>query len=178
MSTFENAIPVILKHEGGYVNNPLDHGGATNWGISTLIIQRENITAEELGIPDLTPESIKLMTIDAAKSIYKKLFWDKYAYGRIVNQNVATKIMDINVNCGVSRAHCIAQLASTDCGHPLTSDGILGSKSFAAINACDPTKLLKAMCARQLAYYEAIVAHNPTQSVFLRNWTKRSQWQG
>ena len=32
--TFKKAIEVILKHEGGYVDDPVDPGGETNMGIS------------------------------------------------------------------------------------------------------------------------------------------------
>ena len=32
--TFEEAVKIILKHEGGYVNDPVDPGGETNMGIS------------------------------------------------------------------------------------------------------------------------------------------------
>ena len=34
MSAFELAIPIVLKHEGGFADNPADPGGATNFGIS------------------------------------------------------------------------------------------------------------------------------------------------
>ena len=32
--TFKDAVKIILKHEGGYVNDPVDPGGETNMGIS------------------------------------------------------------------------------------------------------------------------------------------------
>ena len=34
MSTFEQCIDHVLKHEGGYVDDPKDLGGETNFGIS------------------------------------------------------------------------------------------------------------------------------------------------
>lgn len=176
MASFDSAIPVILKHEGGYVNNPADPGGPTNWGISTLIIKREGITAKQLGIPDLTADSIKVMKVDAAKWVYKTLFWDKYNYGSIIDQNIATKTMDVSVNCGPSRAHKFAQEAANSCGAKLTVDGILGPKSIEAINKCDSKAWMKAMCAIQLKYYQDLVVSKPSLIVFINNWTKRSNW--
>lgn len=32
--TFDIAFDRLLGHEGGYVNDPEDPGGETNWGIS------------------------------------------------------------------------------------------------------------------------------------------------
>ena len=34
MEVFEEAVKQVLKHEGGYVNDPVDPGGETNMGIS------------------------------------------------------------------------------------------------------------------------------------------------
>lgn len=171
MASFDYAIPVVLKHEGGYCNIKQDKGGATNFGISTLIINREGITAKQLGIPDLTPESIKLMKVEAAEWVYETLFWNKYHYSNLSNDIVATKILDCGVNCGPSRSHRFAQEVVG-----VAVDGILGPKSIAAINAYDPKKFILEFCAIQLKYYQGLVAKNPSQSIFLKNWTKRSQW--
>ena len=32
--SFEQAVAMVFKHEGGYVNDPKDPGGETRWGIS------------------------------------------------------------------------------------------------------------------------------------------------
>jgi lysozyme family protein len=178
MSTFELAIPVILKHEGGWVNNPADPGGETNFGISMLMVKREGMTPAQLGIPDFNPGSMKLMKVEAAKDIYRKLFWDKPGYDRINDQLVATKIFDCAVNCGPGRAHKMAQKAANRLGAGLGVDGNLGPLSIAAINACDPAQFLQAMAAEMLLYYQGIVAKNPSLGVFLKNWTHRAAWIG
>ncbi len=33
-SNFDRALPLVLKHEGGYVDHPRDPGGATNLGVT------------------------------------------------------------------------------------------------------------------------------------------------
>lgn len=188
MADFDEAIPVILRHEGGWVDNPADPGGETNFGISMLMVKREGMTPTQLGIPgtwnatdsvwDFPPGAMKLMTVDTAKSIYRKLFWDKPGYGRISDQIAATKIFDCAVNCGPGRAHKMAQKAANRLGQKLGVDGNLGALSIAGINACDPKQFLMAMAAEMLAYYQAIVAANPKLGVFLKNWTKRAGWMG
>src|SRR5690606_28008981 len=46
---FRRAVEVVLKHEGGYVNNPSDPGGETKYGISKR-------SYPELDIANLTQE--------------------------------------------------------------------------------------------------------------------------
>ena len=189
MSTFDAAIPVILKHEcgphilpvgGGFVNDPNDHGGATVYGISTLIIKREGITAVELGIPDLTPDSLQEVTLETAKGVYKRLFWDRYHYDLINDQNSATKVFDAAVNCGPGNGHRQAQKACTLAGTPLmVIDGIIGPNTVAAINNLDPQKFLTCMVQTMTDYYMAIVARDPSQKVWLNNWLNtRAKWVG
>jgi hypothetical protein len=50
MSGFDEAVKMVLKHEGGYVNHPSDPGGETNFGISKRAypeVDIANLTEEE-----------------------------------------------------------------------------------------------------------------------------------
>lgn len=176
MSDFNEAIKVILRHEGGWVDHPSDPGGETNFGISSLIIRREGITAQQLGVPHMMPGYLKLMKVEAAIGIYKQLFWDRYRYGNIVDQTAATKVFDCGVNCGPGRAHRMAQAAANACGQKLIVDGILGPATFAGINACDPRAFVYAFADEMMGYYQAIVRKNPRLEVFIRNWSRRAGW--
>jgi lysozyme family protein len=179
MSDFYMAIPTILKHEGGWVCHPSDPGGETNHGISTLMVERERISNQELGLPEgRSPGWMKAMTVESASKIYKKFFWDKPGYSQILDQRMATKVFDVAVNCGPARAHVMAQRAVNRCGQNVQADGILGSKSIQALNTVDPQAWMLAMCDEQLKYYQAIVAKRPSLAVFLKNWTKRASWSG
>jgi lysozyme family protein len=176
MSDFNIAIKTVLLHEGGWVDNPVDPGGETMYGISMLIIRRENLTLQDLGIDNWLPGCLKKMKVEAAIALYKKLFWDKYGYGAINDQTVATKLFDAAVNVGPKRAHILAQRACTALGTPIDIDGILGPESFKTINSFESQKFVVEF-ARQLAnYYNAIVASHPSQVIFLKNWLHRAQW--
>ena len=59
MEHFSEIIPIVLRHEGGYVNDPLDKGGETNYGIS------------KRSYPHL---DIHSLTLADAKTIYKRDF--------------------------------------------------------------------------------------------------------
>lgn len=58
---FEDAVLIVLEHEGGYVNHPSDPGGETNFGIS------------KRSYPNL---DIKNLTKQKAIEIYRKDYWD------------------------------------------------------------------------------------------------------
>ena len=50
LTTFNNIIEVVLKHEGGYVNDPKDLGGETKYGITKRFypdVDIKNLTKEK-----------------------------------------------------------------------------------------------------------------------------------
>ena len=67
-TTFEEIIEVVLHHEGGFVDDPDDKGGATNYGVTqaTLEQYREN---------DVSREDVQNLTVDEAKECYHEMFW-------------------------------------------------------------------------------------------------------
>ena len=144
MNSFEEAIKVVLRHEGGWVDDPADRGGETNFGISTLIIAREGITNEFLGMPPgpRAPGWLKKLTLEGAVRVYRQLFWDRYGYAGINDLVVATKVFDCAVNCGPARSHAMAQRAANLCGAPCDVDGLLGPESMKAINASPPRQFV------------------------------------
>lgn len=176
MSDYLLSIPVVLVHEGGWVSDPVDPGGETNYGWSMMNIRHLGLTKEELGIPNWNPGCLKFMTVDTAKMLYKKYYWDKYGYSGLTGQNPATKIFDCGVNCGPVRAHEMAQEAANDCGQSLSTDGILGPKSIAGINAVDAAKFMPAMKHRMELYYTNLVQQKPQLAKFLPNWLHRAAW--
>ena len=93
---FEDIIEVVLKHEGGYVNDPKDPGGETNFGIA----KRSH--------PD---EDIKNLTEDKAKKIYKKHYWDRNKVERL-SEDLRHIYFDMCVNQGKNRAVKILQRAA------------------------------------------------------------------
>ena len=62
LTKFEDIIEITLHHEGGYVNDPDDLGGETNFGIAKRFY------------PDV---DIKNLTKDEASDIYRRDYWDK-----------------------------------------------------------------------------------------------------
>src|SRR5438105_4862965 len=93
MTKFSDCIDYILAEEGGYTNDPKDHGGCTNMGLTLedcfIYIQSGTTTCEEL----------KRLTVSSAKIIYRALYWNDNL-AMIRDRRVATKMFDCMVNIG------------------------------------------------------------------------------
>lgn len=172
MSDFNLAWPTILRHEGGYVNNPNDPGGATNYGISLRWLKAQGLHDDQGNDLVVTIQTIQNLTPDEAASFYRISWWVRYGYGRVIDQSVATKLIDTAVNVGAPRAHKFAQAALGT-----TVDGILGPQTVSAINnaaAANVTQLLVGMRSRQAAYYQNLASANPRLAEFLPGWLNRA----
>lgn len=183
MSDYSAAIKVILAHEGGLVDNPNDHGGITNFGLTIPWLNAHADCQKYAGHPGpWTPDDVRLMTKAMASLIYKECMWDIHGYGNIGDTLVATKVFDMAVNFGEMRGEKFMQRAVNALGFqpPLMCDGNLGPKSFAAINSFstdeDRQKLLRSCCDLMTNFYNAIVERDPTQKVFIHGWLERAQW--
>lgn len=161
MAGFKDAVATVLKHEGGYVNNPLDKGGATNWGVTQKVYEAYKGRA-------VTIDEMKNMPRIEAEAIYKANYWDKLLGDKIKYYTVALTMFDQAVNRGVAAA---AKQAQRVAGVP--QDGVLGPASLAAINAIHEPEFITKFLAESVAAYNAIVAKNPTQSVFIKGWLAR-----
>lgn len=154
---YEIAIELVLKQEGGYVNNPADSGGATNYGITerTLSEYRKH-TRSTLTIPTLTKAD--------AKEFYYLEFWIPMRLVFIYNQPLKNVLLATGINLGKRVA--IRKLQSV---LRIPTDGIIGLQTataaqYASVNAyCDEIKL----------FYEQLVRRKPQNVVFLKGWKNR-----
>lgn len=179
MANCEKALEVVLKHEGGYVNNPSDAGGATNYGVSLRFLLEHLELGDFDHDGDVDIEDIKNMKKTDAIKVYQSQWWDKFKYGSIVDQTIATKICDLSVNMGAKRAHILTQTAlNKTFGLKLTCDGVLGPATIGVINNCtdgdQEQLLLTAICNEAWGFYQRIIAKNPSQVVFAKGWKNRA----
>jgi lysozyme family protein len=152
MANFDTAIITVLKHEGGYVDDPHDVGGATNFGISQRFLDTIKGYNGIILVKDLTQND--------AIQIYHTHWWDKCSYDKINSQSVATKVFDLAINMGAYMAHTAIQRAvRAASGLVLDGDGKLGQHSIDAINQCNQDILLAALKSEAAGYYRRI--NNP-----------------
>lgn len=113
---FNKFIERILSHEGGYVNDPRDPGGETQWGIS------------KRSYPGV---DIKSLTRPQAIEIYRRDFWEPLV-GWMPPQ-VAFQALDAAVNSGMSNAIRWLQRAVG-----VADDGVVGNATRQALSEADP----------------------------------------
>lgn len=149
---FDNAVELILKHEGGYVNNPKDPGGETKYGISAR------------AYPDL--DIAKLSESDA-KVIYREDYWDKIK-GDDLPYPLALVTFDAAVNSGRNRASKWLQYAVY--AEPI--DGIIGSKTVAASQLAYKENPVGSVgrCIHQRQQFIRSIRTYPT---FRKGWERR-----
>jgi lysozyme family protein len=177
MATFERAIPVILRQEGGYVNNRNDLGGTTNYGISLRYLKElKDFHYDMDGDGDLDATDIRLLTPEKAKEIYRSQWWEKYGYEQINTQEIATKIFSISVNMGPRQAHKLIQIAITYVSKvaAIPVDGVLGPRTIQAINNTPLIPLLIALSQEQIRFYLRLVDSNPSQKENFVGWVRRA----
>jgi lysozyme family protein len=157
---FELIIERTLAHEGDYSNNSSDAGGETKYGIS------------KRSYPNI---DIKNLTLEQAKNIYKKDFWDNHACSSIEDINLASKVFDLGVNMGTKNAVMLLQRALKANGvKTLEDDGIYGQATIDAVKNIDSKKVLIALRSEAAGYYRKLVTANQSQKVFLKGWLNRA----
>jgi lysozyme family protein len=155
-SNYETCIALVLKHEGGYVNNPKDPGGATNLGVT------KKVWEEWVGKP-VSLDEMKALTVKDVTPLYKAQYWDRVR-GDDLPAGVDYAVMDVAVNSGVVRAAKFLQAALG-----LTADGIIGPATLAAAEAANPRQLVTDVCDKRLAFMQAL----PIWSTFGNGWSRR-----
>lgn len=129
--TFLVAYDRLIGAEGGYVNNPKDPGGETNWGIS------------KRAYPDL---DIKALTRGQARDIYKRDFWDR-CHADELPWSVAFQAFDFAVNSGIETAVRYLQRALE-----VADDGHWGPVTRAAAVSIDEPRTLMRLNGLRIDY--------------------------
>ena len=151
---FDEIIERVIEHEGGYVNDPDDAGGKTNWGISERFYPT-------LDILNLTKEQ--------AKEIYKRDYWDKNRVEELP-YHLRHIFFDMCVNQGRRTAVKILQRATNSKGKNLKVDGGMGPATLKAIEYIE----LERVRAYRIKYYADLVTSKPEQDKFYFGWFRRS----
>jgi len=110
LGNYPDSLKAVLRSEGGYSNNVLDPGGATNFGITQKTYDAWNDTKGH------ARQSVRFIGLDEVSAIYKSEYWDA-VHGDVLPPGLDYVVFDYAVNSGPKRA--MAAYAATP-----TIDGI------------------------------------------------------
>lgn len=165
MAKFEPSLQVVLSHEGSFVDNPADPGGATQNGISLRFFKKKVKS-------DATADDLKKLTINDIAAIYREFFWDRQQFLNIFSQKICDRVFDLHINTGQGIAILQRALNNHYATH-LVVDNILGHATLDVLNAKSENEVYNAIVQEATDYYNNVVKHNPSQSIFLKGWLHR-----
>ena len=160
MADYRKLKPFILRWEGGYINDQADLGKQTNKGV-TLSTYR-SVFGKNKTVSDL-----KKITDEQWEFIFKKFYWDKWKADDIKDQNVANILVDW-LWCSGSYGIKIPQRVLG-----VSVDGIVGSKTIAAINARDGRELFDTIKQERKDFIDRICQTRPQNRKFKNGWMNR-----
>jgi lysozyme family protein len=155
--TFGEIITEVLKHEGGFVDDDLDRGGQTAYGIS------------KRAHPDV---DIKKLTVEDAISIYREHYWIPSKAERLP-ERLRLPYFVFLVNSGQGNAVKVLQKACNSKngkGEQISVDGRIGRMTIRASQKLEPQRLQSYI----ILYYANIVIKNSTQERFWFGWYRRA----
>ena len=155
-SNFEQCFALVLKNEGGYVDNPADPGGATNLGCTKAVWE------QYIG-RSVTKDDIKALTPNDVMPLYKAKYWDTIK-GDDLPEGVDYAVFDFAINSGPSRAAKALQSVLS-----VTVDGQIGSATLRALETANPREVATAICEARLAFLQSL----PTYGTFGKGWSRR-----
>lgn len=164
--SFSSALPIILKHEGGFVDDPVDRGGATNFGITQAVYDSYRRGK------NLATQTVRTITEKEVEDIYHQNYWldglcDRLPYA------LALVHFDFAVNAGITQAfRTLQRVVGT------RVDGKFGPKSFEALGEAIRNRgvnaLVDAYSDERVAFYITITERRPPNLKFLRGWFLRT----
>lgn len=167
----------VVGVEGGYVDNPNDPGGKTNYGVTERVARQHGYEG-----------SMRSLPVETAIEIYGESYVRKPGFDRIVARSIALgeETVDQGVNFGPHRPSCWLQTAlnalnrrgrdypdvAVDChvgpGTASAYDALARKRGSRA--ACE--LVLKLMEAQQGAEYLRLTTTNARLEEFMPGWTE------
>lgn len=194
---YASAFEDLLGIEGGFVDDPVDRGGATKYGISLRFLKAAGeLDGDGDGYRDfdldfdgdIDGRDVRQLTVGDARYLYLKHFWqalDCESWPAPIGE----MLFDQGVNGGNHAARKLMQRAINAClartGHAMIDvDGSLGQRTYAALDKVlkcprlGMNALVEAFREAVRDRYRAIVRRHPGQRRFLRGWLARAEQLG
>lgn len=157
---FDTAFHTLLGHEGGFTDDRRDPG---NWTGGTVGAGELRGTKFGIAANTYPNEDIRNMTLERAKEIYRRDFWDKVRADELPAE-VRYAVFDGAVNSGVRQSVRWLQRAVG-----VKDDGVIGPVTLRAVHAQDPGAMLRRMLSQRLRFMTDL----KNWPAFGRGWARR-----
>ncbi|MGR3495836.1 holin-associated N-acetylmuramidase [Citreimonas sp.] len=171
----------IVVREGGYVNDPDDPGGATNYGVTIHTMRRLGLDLD--GDGDVDAADVRRLTQAQAVDIFVDHYFVRPKIAQLPEVLHET-VFDMYVNAGANAVKVLQRLLNR-MGEQLTVDGQIGPNTIAAAAraaAAAPDHIADAYGIARRNYYFAIADARPASRKYARSrsgtkggWIKRAE---
>lgn len=171
----------IIVREGGYVNDPDDPGGATNFGVTIHTMRRLGLDLD--GDGTVTAEDVKRLSKDQAIDIFLKHYYTRPGIA-LLPDVVQASVFDMYVNAGANAVKILQRLLR-EMGFEIAVDGILGPRTAGAAHEAAeraPQAFADAYGIARRNYYFGIADRRPASRKYARTraggkggWIKRAE---
>ncbi|ETD83534.1 holin-associated N-acetylmuramidase [Rhodobacter capsulatus] len=158
-SVYEIAKEIVAR-EGGYVNDPADPGGETNYGVTLGTLRRLGLDLNRDGV--VSARDLRLVSPDQAAEIYVSQYFKAPKLDQLPAV-VQASVFDMQVNAGAHAIRILQELLGR-MGHPVAVDGVLGPQTIAAAQAAaarDPQLFVDAYGIARRNYYYDLADRRP-----------------
>lgn len=168
MQSIEAMARAIVSREGGYVNDPDDPGGATNFGVTIHTMRALGLDLDRDG--DVDAEDVKRLRLEQAVDIFLKHYFHKPGIARLP-EPLRASVFDMYVNSGANAVKILQRLLG-DFGQPVAVDGAIGPRTVratATVYMKAQDYLVDAYGIARRNYYYALADKRPSS----RKYAKR-----
>lgn len=167
MQTVRDIANEIVAREGGYVNDPDDPGGATNFGVTIHTMRRLGLDLDADG--DVDADDVQRLTRAQAVDIFIRHYFERPLIAELPVGLHAT-VFDMYVNAGANAVRILQRLLC-EMGHSVAVDGALGPQSLKATHAAynqAPQAMVDAYGIARRNYYFRIADRRPASRKYAR----------
>ena len=155
MSNFKECLDIVLKSEGGFVNNPADPGGRTNLGVT------QRVWEDFVGHP-VSEADMRALTPEKVAPLYEQRYW-RPTYCEVLPRGLSLLVFSMGINAGPGRSVKLLQ-SCLGC----VADGVIGPKTMELIKSANVADLIQRFSEARRHYYESL-----NKPMFIKGWLNR-----
>ena len=167
MASVQELAEEIVAREGGFVNDPGDPGGATNFGVTLATLRR--LGMDLTGDGQVGEEDVLRLTKEQAVQIFIRHYFEMPNLGALPT-SLHPDLFDMYVNAGANAVKVLQRLL-TQMGFACDDDGVVGPATIRAAQLAQeaaPDYLADAYAIARRNYYYALADARPASRKFAR----------